>query len=87
MQAAQVCNMVDPQIAAGLRVPVGGWWTTRGGAWAKGEHGRGSAGRLRYRLFHVKAARSMLAAERAYFALWAPRWEAVIARGRAMGLV
>lgn len=53
--------MVEPQITAGLRVPVGGWWTTRGGAWAKGERGR------RYRLFDVSGARSTLAHERAFF--------------------
>lgn len=72
LQAAQVCNMVEPQITAGLRVPVGGWWTTRGGAWAKGERGR------RYRLFDVAGARSALAQERATLAriheYW-QRWE------------
>lgn len=62
--------MIDPHVAAGFRRPIGGWWLTSGGAWAKGEGGR------RYRLFHVHSTTAELYQERAAFAREQARIEA-----------
>lgn len=49
----------EPHVALGFKRPLGGWWTTRRGAWKKTSFGH------RRRIAHVSALRDAVGRERA----------------------